>query len=520
MATITLDKTTIKAGETAVVTFTVERSHMMGVTRTQDGFRRVNDVTITGGTLTADYGFRYVEALSTATTRVYQTTFTPTPDLDRTECRISYNPSGTANDATSDIFIVDTRRPTLLSATISNPHLTTANQVSTITFTFSERITNIAIGDDLTIAEGKGRLTNLRTNDDGRTVQVDLIAPATMPANTSDKDLQVRLNMAGIEDLAGNAGSANPNAFVTYNLDNKPPSATIVVTPNPVTNSNGRLVTVTITFDEAVTGFTADNIDFSNAHVTLDGLHPIGALNRSADGRTYTITYTAAAGIEDATNTISLRNIETIRDAATNAATGHHTSGNYEIDTQAPRIYSIAFDKERLTAGDTATITVTFRESVSNFTEAAIDIPLGSVSHLTPVAGTDGTVWTATFTPTANLARASFDRFAVRLDGITDRVGNVSTGTEVRNNPTPIVIDTKVFVVNDATVNGRQLVLRYSDETALDPEQAHNAPNHAFVVLVDGVRNAVTGVAVDAAAKTVTLTLANTVLRDQQVSVA
>ncbi|MCW8183121.1 SwmB domain-containing protein, partial [Verminephrobacter eiseniae] len=74
-------------------------------------------------------------------------------------------------------------------------------------------------------------------------------------------------------------------------------------------------------------------------------------------------------------------------------------------------------------------------------------------------------------------------------------------------------VDTAVFAIISATVNGRQLVLQYSDETALDPEQAHNAPNDAFVVLVDGVRNNVTGVLVDAAAKTITLTLDSAVTR-------
>src|SRR6218665_2991157 len=93
MATITLDKTTIKAGETAVVTFTVDISHMMGVTN-RGGVRTVNDVTITGGTISAGYDFRTIAALSTPTTKVYQGTFTPTPNLDRTECTISYNPSG------------------------------------------------------------------------------------------------------------------------------------------------------------------------------------------------------------------------------------------------------------------------------------------------------------------------------------------------------------------------------------------------------------------------------------------
>src|SRR6218665_3409775 len=103
MATITLDKTTIKAGETAAVTFTVKKTHFM-CTFNRSGVMTVVDVTIIGGPISAGYDFRYVKALSTPTTQVYQGDFTPTPILDRTECRISYNPPGTANDTTSTTF--------------------------------------------------------------------------------------------------------------------------------------------------------------------------------------------------------------------------------------------------------------------------------------------------------------------------------------------------------------------------------------------------------------------------------
>nr|WP_321161527.1 Ig-like domain-containing protein [Verminephrobacter eiseniae] len=515
MATITIDKATVKAGETAVVSFTVEKTHTMGTLN-----RAVEYATVNGGTISGSYDFRWIPALDTATTQTYQGIFTPTPNLDRTECRVRYDPPGTANDATSDIFIVDTRAPTLTGTpTIGNPNLTRANQVTTISFVFHEQLDQASFTTaDLTIPAGMGTLENLRTTDGGRSWQVDLRAPANLAANTDAKGLQIGINMAGITDVAGNPGTGNVN-IVTYNIDNKPPSATIVVTPNPVTTSNDRLVTVTITFDEAVTGFTVANIDFNNAHVTRYGINPVGELNRSADGRTYTITYTAEPDTEDATNTISLRLLDTIRDAVNNAATVSPTSNNYEIDTKDPTPTSITIDKERLTAGDTATITITFNEIASGLTAAAIQIANGSVSNLTQDT-TDGRIWTATFTPTANLDRTSFTRLAVNLDGLTDRVGNVSSGTYVRNNPTPIVIDTKVFVVNTATVNGKQLVLQYSDETMLDPEQAHNAPGDAFVVLVNGERNDVTGVTVDAAAKTVTLTLERAVSKGQQVTVA
>src|SRR6218665_251781 len=374
-----------------------------------------------------------------------------------------------AKEVLSDTFDIDTKRPTLVGPpTIDNPNLTSANQVTTITFAFHERINQTTFTtDDLTIAPGGGTLENLRTTDSGTTWRVDLRAPVNLAPNTDVKGLQIGVNMSGLSDIAGNAGMfGDATPLVTDNSDNKPPDSTIVGTPNPVTKNN-RQVTVTITFDEAVTGFTADNIDFSNAHVTPYGSNRIGALNSSADDSTHTITSTAAAGIEDATNPISLRNLHTIRDATGHAATGNHTSGNYEIDTQEAYLTSAMFDKQRLTAGETATVTLTFSESVSNVTQGTFQIPNGSVSDPTPVAGSNSRIWTATFTPTVNLSRTS-SSIRINLDGIGDRVGNTSTGAVSFNNS--IVIDTKVFVVNDATVHGSQLVLRYSDETALDPE--------------------------------------------------
>ncbi|MCW8182985.1 Ig-like domain-containing protein, partial [Verminephrobacter eiseniae] len=241
----------------------------------------------------------------------------------------------------------------------------------------------------------------------------------------------------------------------TYTIDNKPPSATIAVTPNPVTSSNDRLVTVTITFDEAVTGFTVDNIDFSNAHVTPYGTNRIGTLNRSADGRTYTITYTASPDTEDATNTISLRNLNTIRDAAGNAATVSPTSNNFEIDTKAPVPISATFDKTHLAAGETATVTVTFNESVSGFTEAAIQIANGSVSNLRQDT-TDGRIWRATFTPTANLPSTS-SSISINLNGLRDSAGNVNNGSQPFDQST-ISIDTKRPEVTVAISDNRLTV--------------------------------------------------------------
>src|SRR6218665_3942356 len=167
-----------------------------------------------------------------------------------------------AMDVISQTFDIDTKRPTILGtttiaapATIDAPSRPRAGPVTTLTFPFHERITNFSLEDLAIHQPDSGTLENLRSTDDGRTWKVDLRAPANLAANTEVKDIRITIDMAGINDIPGNAGAARAgvtvyHTLITYNIDTKPPSATIAVTPNPVTNNNDRLVTVIITFDE------------------------------------------------------------------------------------------------------------------------------------------------------------------------------------------------------------------------------------------------------------------------------
>ncbi|WP_322784525.1 SwmB domain-containing protein, partial [Verminephrobacter aporrectodeae] len=69
-------------------------------------------------------------------------------------------------------------------------------------------------------------------------------------------------------------------------------------------------------------------------------------------------------------------------------------------------------------------------------------------------------------------------------------------------------------------VTGDQLVLSFSDTGNLDADASHKPASGAFTVLVNGVANAVTNVAIEPQAKTVTLTLTTAVTSDQTVTVA
>ena len=85
-----------------------------------------------------------------------------------------------------------------------------------------------------------------------------------------------------------------------------------------------------------------------------------------------------------------------------------------------------------------------------------------------------------------------------------------------------IILDTTAPVFANAAVNGNQLVLSYTDANNLDA--VNPPPTSAFAVSIAGttapVADAVTGVAVNATAKTVTLTLATAVAPGQKVTVA
>nr|WP_321161485.1 Ig-like domain-containing protein [Verminephrobacter eiseniae] len=518
-----ISDTVLTVGETMTVTFETDHSR---------------EIRVTGGIASRNY----VVGLSVENANgqmeiaswhqpagMWVGTFHPNAGVEATGCYLRYTAPAKqvwspgdnamidipARDIRSPLFDIDTKPPTILAAEtrITDASLT-ASETTTITFKFHERVVGLD-RNDLAI-EGTGEITNLQSTDGGTTWQVTVRAPTNMAANTVARGNQLKIGMSGIKDAKGNDG-VGIQTIATYDIDSRPPSATIAVTPNPVTNNNDRLVTVTITFDEEVTGFTANNIDFSNANVgARPGADRTGALVRSTDGRTYTITYTAASDTEDATNTVRLLNLNTIRDTAGNAATVNPTSNNFEIDTRAPTV-TITMDKERLTAGETATVTFTFSETVTGFSDASfvVDDANGTLSHLTQNA-TDGRIWTATFTPTASLSNTR-SQISLKMDGIRDSRNNAANAQPAARSYT---VDTAVFAIITATVNGRQLVLQYSDETALDPEQTHNAPNDAFVVLADGARIDVTGVVVDAAAKTITLTLDSAVTRGQQVSVA
>ncbi|NVZ52365.1 DUF4347 domain-containing protein [Pseudomonas sp. B6002] len=417
--TIVMSDTALKIGDTSVVTFTFSEA----VT----GFTNA-DLTIANGTLSAvsssDGGITWTG------------TFTPTASITDTTNLISLDNTGIADLAgnagsgTTDSanYVIDTVRPTA-SIVVADTSLA-AGETSLVTITFSEAVSGFTTAD-MTVANGT--LTGLSSSDGG----ITWTATLTPTSNITDTTNLVTLDNTGVVDLAGNAGSGTTNSN-NYAIDTARPTATIVVADNAL--KIGETSLVTITFSEAVTGFT--NADLTIANGTLT------AVSSSDGGITWTATLTPTASITDATNLITLNNTG-IADLNGNAGSGTTDSNNYAIDTVRPTATIVVADNN-LRIGETSLVTITFSEAVSGFTNADLTVANGTLSAVSSSDG--GITWTATFTPSASVTDTT-NLITLDNTGIVDLSGNAGSGTTDSNNyAIDTVRPTATIVVADSNL--------------------------------------------------------------------
>ncbi|OUM07540.1 glycosyl hydrolase [Pseudomonas syringae] len=398
-ASIVLADNALSIGETSQVTITFSEA----VT----GFTNA-DLTVVNGTLST---------VTTSNNIVWTATFTPTNNitdstnvitLANTEVTDAAGNTG-AGTTDSNNYAIDTQRPTA-NILVADANLT-AGETSLVTITFSEAVSGFT-NADLTVPNGT--LSTVTSSDGG----VTWTATYTPNNNVSDTTNLISLNNAGVADLAGNAGSGTSNSG-NFTINTVRPSATVVVADS--TLSAGETSLVTITFSEAVSGFT--NADLTIANGTLS------AVSSSDGGITWTATLTPTANVTDTTNLITL-NASGVANASGNAGTGTISSNNYAIDTQRPTA-SIVVADNALGIGETSLVTITFSEAVSGFTNADLSISNGTLSTVSSSDG--GITWTATLTPTTGV-NSNSNSVNLNNGGVTDLAGNAGSGLSTSNN--------------------------------------------------------------------------------------
>ncbi|EJM25241.1 Ig-like domain-containing protein [Pseudomonas sp. GM25] len=451
--TIVMSDTALKIGDTSLVTFTFSEA----VT----GFTNA-DLTIANGTLSAvsssDGGITWTG------------TFTPTASITDTTNLISLDKTGIADLAgnagsgTTDSanYVIDTVRPTA-TIVVADTNLA-VGETSLVTITFSEAVSGFTTAD-MTVANGT--LTGLSSSDGG----ITWTATLTPTTNITDTTNLVTLDNTGVVDLAGNAGSGTTNSN-NYAIDTARPTATIVVADNAL--KIGETSLVTITFSEAITGFT--NADLTIANGTLT------AVSSSDGGITWTATFTPTASITDATNLITLNNTG-IADMNGNAGSGTTDSNNYAIDTVRPTATIVVADNN-LRIGETSLVTITFSEAISGFTNADLTVANGTLSAVSSSDG--GITWTATFTPSASITDTT-NLITLDNTGIVDLSGNAGSGTTDSNNyAIDTVRPTATIVVADSNLTAGETSL-----VTITFSEAVSGFTNADLIIANGTLTAV-----------------------------
>ncbi|MDA8740932.1 Ig-like domain-containing protein, partial [Rhodobacteraceae bacterium] len=178
-------------------------------------------------------------------------------------------------------------------------------------------------------------------------------------SNGSDQIISIDLRSlitGGIQDQVEN-----------FEVDTLAPVISTIVLSDTALKA-GDTSTVTFTFSEELTGFSADDVTVAN-----------GALSNftvTSDAKVYTATYTPTADVEDTTNVISVGTDWT--DAAGNAPTAATDSSNYAVDTRNPNLTVTSADATSglsgtSEAGAAISVTITDPSGTSRTLSATAD---------------------------------------------------------------------------------------------------------------------------------------------------
>ncbi|MEO1401710.1 MAG: Ig-like domain-containing protein [Cyanobacteria bacterium J06635_1] len=283
---------------------------------------------------------------------------------------------------TDETYTVDNTSPTVsLTSAAADP----INSTFGVTATFSEATADFT---DTDILVTNGSVSNF--SGSGTTYTFDVT-----PAADGAVDVDIAASVA--TDAAGNANTAATTLSRTF--DATAPTVSLTSTAaNPINSA----FSVTATFNEITTDFTATDISVTNGSVS----------NFSGAGTTYTFDVTPAA---DGTVDVDIAG-----GVATDAAGNNNTAAttlSRTFDATAPTVSltSAAADP----VNSTFSVTATFSEATSDFTDADISVTNGSVSNFSG----SGTTYTFDITPTAD---GSVD---VDIAGgvATDAAGNSNT---------------------------------------------------------------------------------------------
>ena len=278
------------------------------------------------------------------------------------------------------------------------------------TFTFTQAVPNLSLA---AISAPHASVSNLVGSADGKTWT------ATLSANGSGDwtGNVVDVDMSKVLDANGHAGTGSAWS-APYAVDTIGPAGATILLAAGMLNAGGTM-DVTFAFAESVgtlpaTAISAPGATVSNVH-TADG------------GKTWMATLTAQPGVETGGLHVVL-DLAQVVDAHGNRGGGSVAStAAYAIDSKPPVVADILFDDTTIGPSHGIGFSISFSESVSGLTAAALQAPHATVSGL--AMADDGRTWTGTLNAEAGAGSSTGNQLRVDLTQVHDAAGNAGSGS-------------------------------------------------------------------------------------------
>jgi len=259
----------------------------------------------------------------------------------------------------------DGTAPTVSSINRADADPTTAASVD-FTVTFSESVSDIETGDFALATTGTASGTiNSVSSSSGTTVTV------TVNGITGDGTLGLNFDFDALDSVVDAVGNAASTDFTgqNYTVDNTPPTVTgINRADSDPTNASS--VGFTVTFDESVSDIETG--DFALTGTASGTINSVSA----SSGTTVTVSVNGITGDGTLGLNFDFDALDSVADAAGNAAAADFTGQTYTIDNTAPKPdVDEAAGQMDPTSTQPINFSVDFGEDVTGF--EASDLTLG-----------------------------------------------------------------------------------------------------------------------------------------------
>lgn len=315
--------------------------------------------------------------------------------------------SDDGKEITKHVTPPDMQGPDVTITLVDVPEDSLTNQSPLVyTVQFSEEVEGFD-SSDISIQNGEVIPESFSQDPEDPTLYTFWVDP-------QDGEVEVHIAAGVVEDAAGHANTESNTVDVDY--DGTAPTAEIIASVESPTNQQP--IPFTVTFSEAITGFTIDDISVVNGIVEEDSL-----IQDENDPNVFHFNVVPDEGIDDADISVTVV-ADSVQDAAGNG--NEESENSVEYDTVSPS-GSLSIVENTATQ---KVFQVTFDEAVKDFDESDIQVTNGQVASSTLVQDPmDPNTYTFTIIPDeeSGVEFSGDVDVSIPADVLTDLAGNDNT---------------------------------------------------------------------------------------------